>query len=63
MNYALAKAGAGRIDEWALGLLRKLKINRVSVPPDFPLAVARRLQRAGIHLAMIADQGFPWTPG
>ena len=43
----------------ALGLLRQQQIRVVRVPPDFPLAIAQRLQRAGIRLQVATPPLFP----
>jgi len=44
---------------WALSLLRQLAIRAVIVPPDFPIAVARKLERAGIRVRVAQAALFP----
>jgi len=44
---------------WALGLLRQLNIKSVMVPPEFPVAVARNLSRAGVRVRIAASSLFP----
>lgn len=44
---------------WALGLLRKLQLRAVMVPPDFPVAVARKLERAGLCVRVAGEALFP----
>ena len=39
--------------------LRKLKIRRLSVPGQFPLGVARRLERAGFTLRVLPEPAYP----
>ncbi len=44
---------------WALALLRRVGVPAVVVPPDFPVAVARELERAGIRVRIAAGALFP----
>ncbi len=44
---------------WTLSLLRRFAIRAVSVPPDFPIAVARKLERAGIRVHVARAALFP----
>ncbi len=44
---------------WALGLLRQVGMHAVVVPPDFPIAVAEKLKRAGIRIRVAKDSLFP----
>ncbi len=54
------RAGLKRsLSGWALALLRRLAIGAVVVPPDFPVAAARRLERAGIRVRVAGDALFP----
>jgi Xaa-Pro aminopeptidase len=39
--------------------LRKLKIRRVSVPGQFPLGIARQLERAGFTLRVLKEPAYP----
>lgn len=44
---------------WALALLRRMSLRAVIVPPDFPVAVARELERAGIRIRIAGTALFP----
>ncbi len=58
-DLALSKAMSRRLSDWALALLRKLGLRRAQVPANFPLAVARRLERRGVRLDVAAQGVFP----
>lgn len=45
--------------EWILALLRRLSVNSVNVPNDFPLGLAERLRRRGIRVRAVPDKPFP----
>jgi Xaa-Pro aminopeptidase len=47
------------VSGWTLGLLRRLAIRRVVVPPDFPVALAMKLQRAGVRVRVANAALFP----
>lgn len=44
---------------WAISLLRQLNIHSVVVPPEFPIAVAEKLRRAGIRIRVSESSLFP----
>lgn len=48
-----------RISDWAMALMRRLKIKSVQVPPFFPFGVARRLQKHGFHVGIAEGELFP----
>jgi Xaa-Pro aminopeptidase len=58
-DLEIPRARRGRISEWALALLRVAGLKRVRVAGTFPLAVARRLQRAGIDVQIAQSMLFP----
>lgn len=58
-ELGLGTQGRRRVSEWTLRLLQRLDIRAVTVPPFFPHGVARRLERAGIHLALATGELFP----
>lgn len=47
------------VAEWALALLRRTGHRRVQVPPAFPLAAARRLERGGVRVRVADDEIYP----
>lgn len=47
------------ICSWARGLLRKLRIRYVSVASDFPVGVARELERGGIRVKVVEGTLLP----
>lgn len=49
----------GRLSEWALRLLKIAGIRRVTVERAFPLAAARRLERAGVRVTIAEGELFP----
>lgn len=48
-----------RFGEWALAALRDRGIRRVRVPADFPAAVLRRIERAGIRVSVVEGDLYP----
>lgn len=52
-------SGRKRVSEWALKLLQRLNIRVLMVSPLFPHGVAKRLERAGIHITVAAAGLFP----
>jgi len=58
-ELGLGTQGRRRVSEWTLRLLLCLGIRAVTVPHFFPHGVARRLERAGIHLALATGELFP----
>ncbi len=58
-DLALSKAMSRRLSDWAFALLHKLGVRRAQVPANFPLAVARRLERRGVRLDVAAQGVFP----
>ncbi len=48
-----------RISSWILAVLKKNKIRRISVPPMFPVAVARALEQDGIRINVLKGTVFP----
>lgn len=59
LDLPIRKSQRRRLAYWAIGLLRSLRVRRVTVPAQFPIAVARRLERAGVHVTVGADAVFP----
>ena len=55
----LRKKRNRRVSDWAIGLLRKLQASRATVPGFFPLALARRVEAAGIRLHVATSELFP----
>lgn len=53
-TLGIPPARRGAVNEWLLGLLRKLALSTITVAADFPLGIANQLRRAGIRLR-IAD--------
>lgn len=45
--------------EWALAVLRRLNARRIAVPPEFPAGALRRLERAGIRVAILDGPVYP----
>lgn len=46
-------------EQWALKLLRRVGVNRVRVPADFPHDIAIRLKAGGIHISSSREALFP----
>lgn len=55
----LKPAVRGRLSEWALAVLVREGVRRVSVPPFFPHGIAVRLERAGIKVTVAKENLFP----
>ena len=47
------------VGAWMLALLARLRCRRVCVTPSFPVGTARRLERHGIRLRVLAGAVFP----
>lgn len=58
-SLGIPKSRRGRISAWALGILRSSGTTRVEVAGTFPLAVARRLERAGISVRVAQGPFYP----
>ena len=59
LDLALPKKARRDVGAWMLGLLARLRCRRVCVTPSFPLGSARRLERKGIRLRVLAGAVFP----
>jgi Xaa-Pro aminopeptidase len=59
LDLPIRKAQRKRLGYWALGLLRLLKVRRVLVPAQFPIGVARRLERGGGRVTVARGAPFP----
>ncbi len=47
------------LEDWCLGLLRKLRIRTVRVPSEFPAGILQRLIGAGVRAEVMAQPVFP----
>ncbi len=47
------------LEDWCLGLLRKLRIKAVRVPAEFPAGIFQRLTGAGVRAEVMAQPVFP----
>jgi len=56
----ISKENRGRLGEWVVGLMKRLRIRTVRVPADFPLGVERRL--AAQHWRVVVSD-LPLFPG
>lgn len=58
-SLRLGKRERGKISSWALRLLRLNSVRHVCVAATFPVAVARRLERAGVRLHIMQGSLYP----
>lgn len=58
-DLSMTKAARKRLNGWVLALLKTTGVKSVTVPASFPLGVARRLERAGVRVAVIKGDLFP----
>lgn len=55
----LRKPSVGKPSGWAMGLLKKLGMNRVAVTADFPVSVYKELEKKGIKLSILKEATAP----
>jgi Xaa-Pro aminopeptidase len=58
-DLGLSRSERCRLSSWAIALLHRLKIRRVIVGAMFPVAVARRLEKARIRVCVATTSLFP----
>ncbi|MCX6997844.1 MAG: M24 family metallopeptidase [Kiritimatiellaeota bacterium] len=59
LDLALSKTARRDVGAWMLALLARLRCRRVCVTPSFPVGTARRLERRGLRLRVLAGAVFP----
>jgi Xaa-Pro aminopeptidase len=58
-TLGLGRRARRRLSQWAVGLCRRARVSRVTVPPFFPHGVAVRLKKKGIRVRVAEDALFP----